>query len=83
MNRFEVIEVGTDFRLGVYEVSNALEALDAYSEEEGFAPYSRPDDETPDSIRPFVFPDGSATAPFTNYEIIAREISDPERNPDE
>jgi len=58
------------------EADNAIDALNAYSDREGFAPYAPVGSTDPDAIIPHVWNDeGSiASAPFTNYEIVAFSV---------
>jgi hypothetical protein len=75
MATFEICEAYSFHRLAVCDAEDAIGALNAYSDGEGFAPYAPVGSAEPDAIVPTVHPDGSASAPFTNYEIVARRVN--------
>jgi hypothetical protein len=54
-------------RLAVVRASSPLTALDRYARREGFAGYSGT--EMQDDVT--LWPDGAASAPFSNYSIVA------------
>jgi hypothetical protein len=76
MARYEIRCIGDDSVLDRVEARSPLEALDAYSERQGFASYGPPlavgehQGEDDDRIRPYPYR-GTWGAVFTNYEIYA------------
>jgi len=80
----EVFGAGEDFPfpgrlLFTVEATDPVDALNAYCDREGFAPYSSAYDERggilpnlpPDAIVPYRWTADIASAPFTNTEIMA------------
>jgi hypothetical protein len=76
VHRFEVCDFYSGAQLAVYDVENALQALDAYADDQGIARYHEQGSTDPDAVIPTVNGDGTASAPFCNYEIVARRLID-------